>query len=476
MGEKEGDGYMVLPVVPVKKTAVTASKKLTFKEKLSYGFGDIGNGLMFDMGQLYLLKFYTDVLGISAYWGGLVFLISKIFDAFADTSVGAFVDSRTNISKRGKFRPFILWGTVPLALMTVISFIAPDFSDNGKIVWAFVTYMGFGLAYSIVNIPYGSLSAAMTQDPIDRASLGSFRAIGSQMALLISGIAVIPIVVQFANKEVGYIVAIAAMAIFGILFHLICYHNTTENIIRAPKNEKVPLTTLFKALVSNRPLIVLCLAALFMITSSNIRNAVQLYYLEYNLKNPELMSILSFLSIGLAVVGSMFIPAMVKRIGKKNTFMLGLVVCIASDVLNFVLPTSTATFLTIFSLGNFGLSFALGLPWVMIADSIDYHEWNSGERTEGVVYSTYSFFRKLAQALAGFIPGVALGLIGYVPNIQQSADTLLGLKGLLFLAPAALNIIGLIILFFFYNLTENLYNKIVADLIERNKDNEPDLN
>ncbi|MGE7762324.1 glycoside-pentoside-hexuronide (GPH):cation symporter [Peribacillus sp. NPDC097895] len=473
---KEGDGYMGLPVVPVKKTAVTASKKLTFKEKLSYGFGDIGNGLMFDMGQLYLLKFYTDVLGISAYWGGLVFLISKIFDAFADTSVGAFVDSRTNFSKRGKFRPFILWGTVPLALMTVISFLAPDFSDNGKIVWAFITYMGFGLAYSIVNIPYGSLSAAMTQDPIDRASLGSFRAIGSQMALLISGMAVIPIVVQFANKEVGYIVAISVMVIFGIIFHLICYHNTTENVIRAPKNEKVPLSTLFKALVSNRPLIVLCLAALFMITSSNIRNAVQLYYLEYNLKNPELMSILSFLSIGLAVVGSMFIPTMVKRIGKKNTFMLGLMVCIASDVLNFVLPTGTATFLTIFSLGNFGLSFALGLPWVMIADSIDYHEWNSGERTEGIVYSTYSFFRKLAQALAGFIPGVALGLIGYVPNIQQSADTLLGLKGLLFLAPAALNIIGLIILFFFYNLTDNLYSKIVADLKERNKDNQLDLN
>ncbi|MBD8112315.1 MFS transporter [Priestia megaterium] len=470
MGER-GDSYMALPVVPSKRPVVTVSKKLTFKEKMSYGFGDIGNGLMFDMGQLYLLKFYTDVLGISAYWGGLVFLISKIFDAFADTSVGAFVDSRTNISKRGKFRPFILWGTVPLALMTVISFLAPNFSDTGKIVWAFATYMGFGLAYSFVNIPYGSLSAAMTQDPIDRASLGSFRAIGSQTALLISGVVVIPIVLQFANKEVGYIVAISVMSIFGILFHLICYRNTKENVIRAPRKEKVPLSKLFKALFSNRPLIVLCLAALFMIASSNIRNAVQLYYLEYNLKSPELMSILSFLSIGLAVVGSMFIPAMVKRIGKKNTFMLGLLVCIACDVLNFILPTSTVTFLTVFSLGNFALAFALGLPWVMIADSIDYHEWNSGERTEGIVYSTYSFFRKLAQALAGFIPGVALSLIGYVPNIQQSSDTLLGLKGLLFLAPAALNIIGLIILFFFYNLTDNLYSKIVADLKERSSFN-----
>ena len=111
----------------------------------------------------------------------------------------------------------------------------------------------------------------------------------------------------------------------------------------------------------------------------------------------------------------------------------------------------------------------------MIADAVHYHEWNSGERTEGVVYSSYSFFRKLAQALAGFIPGIALGIIGYVPNVQQSAETLVGLKGLMFLVPAGLNILGLIILFFFYNLTEDLYKKIVADLKERNADKNPDI-
>ncbi|QGQ45205.1 glycoside-pentoside-hexuronide (GPH):cation symporter [Metabacillus sediminilitoris] len=452
----------------VAEKATTSYKKLSLKEKISYGFGDVGNGLMFDMGQLYLLKFYTDVLGISAFWGGLVFLISKIFDAFADASVGAFVDSRTNIGKRGKFRPFILWGTIPLAIMTVISFLAPDFSDLGKIVWAFVTYMLFGLAYAIVNIPYGSLSAAMTQDPVDRASLGSFRAIGSQTALFISGIVVIPIVLQFETQETGYIVAISIMSILGVLFHFICYRNTKENIVRAPKKEKIPLSTLFKSLLSNRPLIVLCLASLFMIAATNLRTAVQLYYLEYNLNNPGLMSILTFLSIGLAIVGSMFIPALVKRIGKKKTFILGLLIGIVSDVVNFMLPTDITTFLIAFSIGSFGLAFALGLPWVMIADSVDYHEWNAGERTEGVVYSSYSFFRKFAQALAGFIPGVALGIIGYVPNVQQSAETLLGLKGLMFVAPAVLNILALIILFFFYNLTDELYKKIVADLNERN--------
>lgn len=126
---------------------------LKFKEKLAYGFGDLGNGLMFDMGMIYLLKFYTDILGISAFYGGLVFLVAKVFDAFVDTGVGTIVDSRRNIGPKGKFRPFILYGTVPLALLTVLSFISPDLSYTGKVVWAFATYMLFNMAYSVVNIP-----------------------------------------------------------------------------------------------------------------------------------------------------------------------------------------------------------------------------------------------------------------------------------------------------------------------------------
>ncbi|PFO04208.1 MFS transporter [Bacillus sp. AFS076308] len=451
----------------------SGSKKLTLKEKVSYGLGDVGNGFMFDMGQIYLLKFYTDVLGISAYWGGLVFLVSKIFDAFADSTVGAFVDKR-KIGKRGKFRPFILFGSIPLAIMTVISFMAPDFSGTGKIVFAFVTYMAFGLAYSIVNIPYGSLAASMTQDSVDRASLGSFRAIGSQFAMLISGMVVIPIVLYFPNQKLGYTVGIGTMALIGVIFHYICYRNTNENVIREPKveKEKVPMSKLFKLLLSNRPLIALCFVCLFMVAASNLRTAVQLYYLQYNLKNTGLMTLLSFTSIGIAVIGSFFIPALVKRLGKKNTFIMGLLIGIVADALNFLLPASVPAFLTLLSIGSLGLSFAMGLPWVMVADAVDYHEWKTGQRTEGIVYSSYSFFRKLAQALAGFIPGVALGLIGYIPNAEQTAGTLLGIKGLMFLVPAGLNLIAAVILILVYNLTEDLYIKIIDELKNKPKTND----
>ncbi|MBT2728853.1 MFS transporter [Bacillus sp. ISL-75] len=450
-----------------------AQKKLTLKEKISYGLGDVGNGFMFDMGQIYLLKFYTDILGISAYWGGLVFLVSKIFDAFADSSVGAFVDKR-KVGKRGKFRPFILFGSIPLAIMTIISFMAPDFSDTGKIVFAFITYMAFGLSYSIVNIPYGSLAASMTQDSVDRASLGSFRAIGSQFAMLISGMVVIPIVLYFPDQKLGYTVGIGSMALIGVIFHYICYRNTNENVIRVPKKEeeKLPMSKLFKLLLSNRPLIALCFVCLFMVAGSNLRTAVQLYYLQYNLGNPGLMSLLSFTSIGIAVIGSFFIPALVKRLGKKKTFIIGLFIGIAADVANFVLPANVPTFLILLTIGSLGLSFALGLPWVMVADAVDYHEWKTGQRTEGIVYSSYSFFRKLAQALAGFIPGVALGLIGYVPNAEQTAGALLGIKGLMFIVPAGLNLIAAVILIVLYNLTEDLYKKIVDELKEKQKVND----
>jgi glycoside/pentoside/hexuronide:cation symporter, GPH family len=450
-----------------------STKKLTLKEKISYGLGDVGNGFMFDMGQIYLLKFYTDVLGISAYWGGLVFLISKIFDAFADSTVGAFVDKR-KVGKRGKFRPFILFGSIPLAVMTVISFMAPDFSDTGKIVFAFITYMAFGLAYSIVNIPYGSLAASMTQDSVDRASLGSYRAIGSQFAMLISGMVVIPIVLYFPNQKLGYTVGIASMALVGVIFHYICYRNTNEYVIREPRieKEKVPMSKLFKLLLSNRPLIALCLVCLFMVAASNLRTAVQLYYLQYNLKNAGLMSLLSFTSVGIAVIGSFFIPALVKRLGKKNTFVMGLLIGIVADAANFLLPASIPTFITLLTIGSLGLSFAMGLPWVMVADAVDYHEWKTGQRTEGIVYSSYSFFRKLAQALAGFIPGVALGLIGYVPNAVQTTGTLLGIKGLMFLVPAGLNLVAAVILIIVYNLTEDLYKKIIDELKNKQKTND----
>ena len=212
-------------------------KKLSFKEKLAYGIGDLGNGFTFDLGQAYLLKFYTDICGISAVAAGGVFLFSKIFDAFMDVFAGSFVDKR-KASKNGKYRPVMMTSAVFLAFLTVITFIAPDVSVQGKLVYAYASYMLWGFCYSMVNIPYGSLAAAMTQDVNDRTQLASYRQAGSLVALLITGVVFMPIVLLFSDSRWGFPVAAAAMAIIGVMSHAYCYRNTRE-LIEPASPEKI---------------------------------------------------------------------------------------------------------------------------------------------------------------------------------------------------------------------------------------------
>ncbi|MEK5163794.1 glycoside-pentoside-hexuronide (GPH):cation symporter [Paenibacillus sp. FSL R5-0527] len=443
-------------------------QKLPLKEKVAYGFGDLGNGFMFDLGQSYLLKFFTDVLNIPAVVGGTVFLISKIFDAFADVTVGTIVDSRKKIGKRGKFRPFILYGTLPLAITTVLCFLVPNLSMAGRIAFAYITYMLFGLAYSFVNIPYGSLAAAMTQDSVERTKLASFRQAGSNLAVLITGVAVIPLILNFSDSKVGYPVVMGLMALIGTVFHLICYKYTVEHVrVDAPEKKKEPISKMFKVLFSNKPLMILNLMSLLTISFYNLKVGMMVYYAQYVLGNANLTGTLNFVSIGCSLIGVAVMPLVVKKIGKKATFLVGLGIWVAGDLINYMLPGNKAVFITFSSIAWFGTAFMNGMTWAFISDAVEYGEWKTGERTEGIIYSTFSFCRKLAQALAGFIPGVVLSLIGYIPNVQQSAETLAGIKSLMLLYPAIGAGIAILTFVFLYNLTDDKYKHILAELSAR---------
>ncbi|MFY4773704.1 glycoside-pentoside-hexuronide (GPH):cation symporter [Metabacillus sp. RGM 3146] len=439
--------------------------KLSFREKMGYGFGDLGNNFMFDLGQLYLLKFYTDVLGINPAIGGLVFLVSKIADAFVDTSVGTYLDSRTKIGKRGKFRPFILFGTVPLFLLTICTFLSPHLAGNGKVVWAFATYIIFNAAYSVVNIPYGSLAAAMTQDSVQRTSLSSFRMAGSYLGGLVTGMSTIPIVLMFSNPSVGYPVAIGIMGVCGMICHYICYKNVKEHIVVPRKpGEKVPFAKVFKSLLTNRPLIGVLLVFIFSIGTQFLKQAVQIYYLQYNLGDIKLISQLVFIVFIFQLLAILSAPGLTKKMGKKNVYILGLFISAGADLLNYFLPTSIINFDILWCIGTFGLSLGGAVSWAMISDCIEYNEWKTGERTEGIIYSTCSFARKVSQALAGFIPGIVLAAIGYVPNATQSAGTLAGIRQLMFLYPAMGTGITILVLLFIYNLSDKRYNEILGEL------------
>lgn len=442
--------------------------RLKFKEKLSYGFGDLGNGMMFDMGQIYLLLFYTDILGIPSWVGGLVFLVSKFFDAFVDTAVGTIVDNQTNFAKRGKFKPFILYGSIPLAILTVITFLSPDIGEKGKIIWAFGSYLLFNAAYSFVNIPYGSLSASMTINADDRTQLSVFRNMGSQGAMFISGIVVIPVVSLFPNHQIGYPMAVGMLAIAGVIFHMICYKGVTErHTIERPK-EKGLGRKAFLNLLKNRPFIILAIYTLLTISALFLQQASQLYYFKYVLGEQNLVGIVSTLNFLVLIPALVLTTFLSKLIGKKMTAIIGVGGFILFQFINFTFFSDhIVMFLIINTIAQLFLVIPNTVTWAFIADVVEYGQWQSGIRSEGIIYASYSFTRKISQGLAGFIPGASLTIIGFVPNATQSADTLHGLKVLFFIVPATACLIAVILFFFAYPLTDRKHKQIVKELALR---------
>lgn len=441
------------------------TKKISTKEKVSYGFGDFGNGFMFDLGQSYLMHFYTDVAGISAAAAAGVFSITKIFDAFMDPLAGSFIDSRTP-GKRGKFRPIMMFSSILLAVLTVVTFTMPNLSMGGRIAWAYGTYMAWGLVYSFTNVPYGSLASVITRDVGERSFMASTRQAGSIGAQLVTGVAFIPILMLFPNQKIGYPVTAAIMAFIGVIGFYICYKNTKEHIKteNSKGKEKQSIKDYFRVVFTNRPLWSLILMTLFTISAMNTNNAMMIYFCQYNLGHVGLQPIINFIQMGSSVAGIMLIPFLVSRLGKKKAAMAGLLVGVAADGLNFIIPTNIYTFVVLVSIGYAALAISNGVTWAFVSDTIDYGHWHTGVRKEGITYAAFNFSRKIAQSIAALVSAGVLAATGYVANAHQTAGTLLGIKGTMTLYPAVALLLAAIIISLLYNLPDDKFRAIANDL------------
>lgn len=448
---------------------MAASAKLRLKEKIAYGLGDVGNNFLFDLGQIYLLKFYTDVLGLPAVWAGSIFLVSKIFDAFADMTVGTIVDSSKGKGKLGKFRPFMIYGLLPLGLLTVVCFTNPDFSITGKLIFAYASYMMFGLSYSVVNIPFGSIASVMTQDPLERSQLAAFRQAGSNTGLLITTVAFMPIVLMFEDEGTGYFAAASVFAVAGVLVTLYCALNIKEHVKvdRGPK-ERVHLGKAFRSISKNTPLLILCLVNLFTFSAFNVKLAVQVYYCQYILNDMSIIPYMGFFSIGCVFIGVAMLTWMVKLMGgRKQTYMLGCGIWAFGDLINYFFVHDAVLFIVFSCVAFFGSAFVNSLNWALVADAVEYGEYKTGVRAEGIVYSFFTFFRKCSQAVAGFVPGLVLTIVGYVPNAVQSIGALEGIRGLMFIYPSVLGIATIIVMGLFYKLSDERFRQLLLELAKR---------
>lgn len=452
--------------MPGETTAPASEKPLSVKEKISYGFGDFGNGFMFDLGQAYLTKFWIDVCGIGPGIVTAIFTGTKLFDACIDPVAASWIDSR-RIGPRGKFRPVMMGGALCLAVMTVITFTMPSMPMGATIAWALGAYMLWGVFYSFANNPYGSLASVMTRRVKDRSELASTRQIGSLGAQWITGFTFLPILGLLGGGHHAWAMTSLVMAAVGIGGFYICYRNCHErvNVIREVGYRKNSVKDYARVVFSNRPLAGLILMTLFTISSMNVNMQMMVFFCEHNLGRASLQPVTNFVMMGVSIIPILLIPKMVTKWGKKRTAIGGCVIGAAANLVNFILPTNPVTFIILVTIGYAGLAIPNGVTWAFVSDTIDYAEWHTGVRKETMTYAAFNFSRKIAQSLAALVGAGMLALTGYHAGAaHQSARTLLGLKSVMTLYPAGALVFAMIMLLVVYNLTDDRYRRIAADL------------
>ncbi len=449
---------------------ISTVSPLRWSNIIGYGLGDMANNFAFAMGAMFLLNYYTDVAGIPAAAAGTMLAVVRIYDAVMDLVAGRVVD-RTS-SRRGHFRPFLLWGAVPLMLLSVAVFSVPaGWSANAKLIYIYVTYAVLGTAYSFVNIPYGALATVMTQEPRERARLGASRSIMAVATACFLALVLGPILRSTKGEalQASLTQFTLALALIGIVLYYVCFKATREVVARSAERPK--LKESLATLLANRPLLILCACALCLLGGLFSMGAASLYYARYVLGDPgKFVLIVLITNLFGTLLGAPLSPLLVGRLGKKGVFLFGSGgAALAYFVLFFSGTPSFAWVLGLLALASAGVMLSMSVMWALEADTVEYGEWRCGLRIEGLTYSFFSFTRKCGQALGGSLPAFLLAASGYVPNAAaQTEAAQLAIRQSMALAPA-LALAAASVLMLFYPLTDQRFAELVGEIRARRR-------
>ena len=445
------------------------------RDKFGYLFGDFGNDFFFTLVSAFLMVFYTDVFGISAATVGTLFLVARLWDAVADVTWGRFIDTR-KATKHGKFKPWIFRMSFPLVISGVLMFVTiPGMSDGFYLAYAFVTYILWGTLYSTVNIPYGSMASVITADPVERTTLSTWRTMGAMLAGLVINVGG-PLLIFVDNKIDPNRMLMAAI-VFGILAiscYMACVKLSTERVI-APETSgnKGGMSKTIKGLGKNKPLMTILFASLLFMMCMMMIGAVNVYLFKDYFGNAAALSIVGLIQTAAVFVAIPLVKPLVGKFGKKETAAIGMLIAsLAYGVLYFLPDAGLTVFLVGSAIGMFGFGFFNLVVWAFVTDVIDYHEYITGLREDGTVYSIYSFARKVGQALAGGLGGFAIGAVGYNATLAKQTDAALsGIHTLATLLPAVIYFVVFLLLVFVYPLSKARLTKLTTDLEEKRASN-----
>jgi len=433
---------------------------MNLRTAAGYAVGDFGINLYFISVMTYLLYFYTDVMGLSAVAAGGVFAVARFVDAVTDPLMGAIAE-RTR-SRWGRMRPYLLFGAIPLGLISILTFTVPDVGEGGKLAWAYTTYILFGLIYTVVTIPYATLTASLTDEYQARTQLSTYR-IGCAFAggFLVS-VGTMPFVSLFEDEAFGFQMLMVGFAVVATLLLWVSFQSTAEVV--QPKKEQIALKDSLRAITFNRPLLVVIGIFSCGMLSFTVRQTTTAYFFIYNVGDPGLIAWFFGITLGCMLVGIWLVPGLSERFGKAGATRLGAYLTIVACLGFYFTPYDA-----IVPLFVWGCLIALGgtpvavLGWAMIPDTVEYAELKHGVRADGAIYATASFFQKLAKTIGGAGVAFILGLAGYVANQPQTPQALDAIHAVLTLVPVAIMVV-LIVLTRIYSLDERRHAEIVAQL------------
>ncbi|WP_078549579.1 glycoside-pentoside-hexuronide (GPH):cation symporter [Litchfieldia alkalitelluris] len=444
-------------------------EKVGMKVAVQYAIGNFGLNLIFILMTMYLLYFYTDVFGISASAAAMLFLVTRILDAVTDVGAGFIVDSTK--SRWGKFRPYILFGATPMAVTGVLCFTVPNFSDTGMLVYAYVTYIGFGLMYTVVNIPYSSLMAVISQDYQERSTISSVKVVFGTVATLIVASATLPVVQSFSTEKTGFLVISIIFAVIATITLLITFYGTkglgdTIDKSASKQKEKIPFKLKMKVIGTNLPLLIMLIFIVVNSLGAAVQSGSMLYFFKYIYGDIVLFATYSAVTLGITTLFVVVSPYFVKMMGKRNLAILSQLISVVGWIGLYFFHSSALSIFLFGIIVAIGMGLSRPLLWAMIPDTVEYGEWKTNIRAEGLVYSTFIFTQKLGMALGGALSGIILGATGYVANSSQTPEALQGILISVTIVPIIASIIGIIVIYF-YRLDKDKYISILEEIKAR---------
>ena len=446
------------------------NRSLHMKERIGYGMGDFANNMMYTPVNSFFTYFLTNIAGLGAGVVGTILLISRLLDGVSDLIVGSFMEKIH--SKHGKARPWLLWWCIPFAVSLVLMFTAPDFGTTGKIVYAFLTYnLAVTVVYTAINLPFGSLAALMTKNQTERGYLNISKMVFAFGGGMVVNAATLPLVKFFGNDAAAWQKTFLIYGVVAIIFFLVVFFTTkeavTEEAQKSGTTEKVDIKKALVSLLKNKYWMIL-LAIFFLNSVVNAFIGVNVYYAQYIMNDDSLVGNLSIFQNIASFAAFAVCTVVIRKVGKQKIAISGVAISFIGYAMVLFNPTSYAVLYTaavIKGIGNAALS---GVMYGMLADTVEYNDWHSGIRAEGLVFSANSIGQKVGSGIGSAVLGWVLAAFGFVSSsAAQPASAINGIRVIFLYVPLVVFAVMFVILLF-YKLDKE-YGTIVEELEKRVK-------